>query len=349
MNIIIDAMGGDNAPKEILLGAAAAVREYGVQITAVGRRRDIEACARENGIDMAGITVADASETIEMCDEPTAAIRGKKDSSMVVGLRMLAAGEGDAFVSAGSTGALLAEEFSHTKRGPSVFDFGDGSYNDSRVVAKIKNAVYKYAEEGNAPQIAAARAAAAARFAHADFGVASVGMGTGAEVVYLAVAHRGYVYIKRIKNGEGAGKVVALSALDMVRRLAQKQPVDRARMFKANSDFDWNAPLKKRRSSKYAAPIAVLAVLLVALAVACWYFFTHFSLGGGNGAGGALPVSGSTSISTSASSGEPASVPGTDASVSQPAGDGGSGTPDAGGASSTPQSSGNTGVVHPFG
>lgn len=87
MNIIIDAMGGDNAPKEILLGAAAAVREYGVQITAVGRRRDIEACARENGIDMAGITVADASETIEMCDEPTAAIRGKKDSSMVVGLR----------------------------------------------------------------------------------------------------------------------------------------------------------------------------------------------------------------------------------------------------------------------
>ena len=248
-----------------------------------------------------------------------------------------------------ATGALLAEEFSHTKRGPSVFDFGDGSYNDSRVVAKIKNAVYKYAEEGNAPQIAAARAAAAARFAHADFGVASVGMGTGAEVVYLAVAHRGYVYIKRIKNGEGAGKVVALSALDMVRRLAQKQPVDRARMFKANSDFDWNAPLKKRRSSKYAAPIAVLAVLLVALAVACWYFFTHFSLGGGNGAGGALPVSGSTSISTSASSGEPASVPGTDASVSQPAGDGGSGTPDAGGASSTPQSSGNTGVVHPFG
>ena len=121
-----------------------------------------------------------------------------------------------------ATGALLAEEFSHTKRGPSVFDFGDGSYNDSRVVAKIKNAVYKYAEEGNAPQIAAARAAAAARFAHADFGVASVGMGTGAEVVYLAVAHRGYVYIKRIKNGEGAGKVVALSALDMVRRYPER-------------------------------------------------------------------------------------------------------------------------------
>ena len=232
-----------------------------------------------------------------------------------------------------------------------MFDFGDGSYNDSRVVAKIKNAVYKYAEEGNAPQTAAARAAAAVKFAHADFGVASVGMGTGAEVIYLAVAHRGYVYIKRIQNGEGAGKAVALSALDMVRRLAQKQPVGKARMFKANSDFDWNAPLKKRSASKYAAPIAVLAVLLVALGVACWYFFTHFSLGGTKDAGGVLPVSGSTSVSEPAS----APVPGADASASQSAADGGSGATDAngaaapaGGASSTAQS-GNTGVVHPFG
>ena len=108
MNIIIDAMGGDNAPKEILLGAARAVKELGVDVTAVGRWADIDACVRENGIDMTGITVVDASETIEMCDEPTAAIRRKKDSSMVVGLRRLTAGEGDAFVSAGSTGALLA-------------------------------------------------------------------------------------------------------------------------------------------------------------------------------------------------------------------------------------------------
>ena len=61
MKIIVDAMGGDNAPKEILLGAAAAVREYGVQITAVGRRRDIEACARENGIDMARTFCSSAS------------------------------------------------------------------------------------------------------------------------------------------------------------------------------------------------------------------------------------------------------------------------------------------------
>ncbi|MDD3429245.1 MAG: phosphate acyltransferase PlsX [Oscillospiraceae bacterium] len=106
MNIIIDAMGGDNAPKEILLGAAMAVQEYGVEITAVGNQETITACAKENGISMEKITVVNATEVIEMCDEPAKAIRAKKDSSMVVGLHLLAEGKGDAFVSAGSTGAL---------------------------------------------------------------------------------------------------------------------------------------------------------------------------------------------------------------------------------------------------
>ncbi|MEG0395369.1 MAG: phosphate acyltransferase PlsX [Oscillospiraceae bacterium] len=107
MKIIIDAMGGDNAPKEILLGASEAVKEYGVEIIAVGNSDKIADTVRENSIDMSNIRVVNASEEIEMCDEPTAAIRNKKDSSMVVALRMLAAGDGDAMVSAGSTGALL--------------------------------------------------------------------------------------------------------------------------------------------------------------------------------------------------------------------------------------------------
>lgn len=116
MNIIIDAMGGDNAPAEILKGAAAAVREYGVHITAVGSEEKIAAAVKENAIDMTDITVVNASEEIAMCDEPTAAIRRKKDSSMVVGLRLLADGKGDAFVSAGSTGALLAGAMLIVKR-----------------------------------------------------------------------------------------------------------------------------------------------------------------------------------------------------------------------------------------
>ena len=120
MKIILDAMGGDNAPKEILRGAAAAVKELGVEIIAVGDPAQIAACAEEDGLDMTGIRVEAASETIEMCDDPTWAIRHKKDSSMVVALRLLAAGEGDALVSAGSTGALLTGATLIAKRLPGV-------------------------------------------------------------------------------------------------------------------------------------------------------------------------------------------------------------------------------------
>ena len=107
MKIILDAMGGDNAPAEILKGAAAAVAAWpDVEILAVGNAEKIAACVKENAIGMRNIEIVNATEVIEMCDEPAKAVRAKKDSSMVVGLRMLAEGKGDAFVSAGSTGAL---------------------------------------------------------------------------------------------------------------------------------------------------------------------------------------------------------------------------------------------------
>ena len=107
MKIILDAMGGDNAPAEILKGAAAATAAWpDVEILAVGDAEKIAACVKENAIEMKNIEIVNATEVIEMCDEPAKAVRAKKDSSMVVGLRMLAEGKGDAFVSAGSTGAL---------------------------------------------------------------------------------------------------------------------------------------------------------------------------------------------------------------------------------------------------
>lgn len=107
MKIILDAMGGDNAPAAILKGAAAATADWpDVEILAVGDAEKIAACVKENGIEMKNIEIVNATETIEMCGEPAKAVRAKKDSSMVVGLRMLAEGKGDAFVSAGSTGAL---------------------------------------------------------------------------------------------------------------------------------------------------------------------------------------------------------------------------------------------------
>lgn len=110
MKIIVDAMGGDNAPKAPVLGALQANKEYGVDITLVGRGEDILKVMEENGINdlPAGVEIAHASQVVEMCDNPANAFREKKDSSLTVGLNLLKNGEGDAFVSAGSTGALLS-------------------------------------------------------------------------------------------------------------------------------------------------------------------------------------------------------------------------------------------------
>ena len=105
MKIIVDAMGGDNAPQEVVRGAVRARRELGVEIELVGRREEVEACLAAEGCT--DIPVVDAREVITMEDDPSTATRRKKDSSMTVALNRLRDGEGDAVVSAGSTGALL--------------------------------------------------------------------------------------------------------------------------------------------------------------------------------------------------------------------------------------------------
>ncbi|MBP3538723.1 MAG: phosphate acyltransferase PlsX [Oscillospiraceae bacterium] len=105
MRVIIDAMGGDNAPEEIVKGAVRAKRELGVDVTLVGIEERVKVClAAENCDD---IEVVNASEIITMDDDPSTAVRRKKDSSMAVALNLLKDGAGDAVVSAGSTGALL--------------------------------------------------------------------------------------------------------------------------------------------------------------------------------------------------------------------------------------------------
>lgn len=109
MKIILDAMGGDNAPKAPVLGAFAAAKAMGVEITLVGRGEEILEVMRNAGMDNLpnGVEIANAEDVVDMHDDPAAVIRKRKNSSMVVGLKMLADGQGDAFVSAGSTGALL--------------------------------------------------------------------------------------------------------------------------------------------------------------------------------------------------------------------------------------------------
>ena len=103
MKIIIDAMGGDNAPQEIIKGALRAKHELGIDLILVGQEEAIRA-SLPAGED---VEIVDAREIITMEDDPSTATRRKKDSSMAVALRLLKEGAGDAVVSAGSTGALL--------------------------------------------------------------------------------------------------------------------------------------------------------------------------------------------------------------------------------------------------
>jgi len=107
VRIIIDAMGGDNAPQEIVKGAVRARKELGVDITLVGRIEDIEACLKAENAASADYEIVDARDIITMDDDPSTATRRKKDASMTVALNMVRDGKGDAVVSAGSTGALL--------------------------------------------------------------------------------------------------------------------------------------------------------------------------------------------------------------------------------------------------
>ncbi len=108
MNIVIDAFGGDNAPLEVIKGSIKAHNDFSVDVTLVGDENKIRQCAQKNELDISQLKIKHADSVIEICDNPMFIRTSKKDSSMAVGMRMLAQGEGDAFVSAGSTGALVA-------------------------------------------------------------------------------------------------------------------------------------------------------------------------------------------------------------------------------------------------
>ncbi len=107
MRIIVDAFGGDHAPLEVLKGCALAKEEYGVEITLCGDEEKIRACAKDNGIALDTMEILHAPAVIPVEADPTSLLKEYADSSMAVGLKALKSGEGDAFVSAGSTGALV--------------------------------------------------------------------------------------------------------------------------------------------------------------------------------------------------------------------------------------------------
>ena len=107
MKIIVDAFGGDNAPLEVLKGARLAAQEYGVEILLAGDRSEIERCAKQNSISLDGMEILDAQGMIPVEADPTTLLKEYENCSMAVGMRALKEGKGDAFVSAGSTGALV--------------------------------------------------------------------------------------------------------------------------------------------------------------------------------------------------------------------------------------------------
>ena len=113
MNILLDAMGGDNAPDANIKGAINTINQIKAEVTLIGKEEVIRSKIKEfYGKELEEISprlkIKNATETIEMEDQPTVAIKHKKDSSMVVGFKMLKDGEGDVFISAGNSGALLA-------------------------------------------------------------------------------------------------------------------------------------------------------------------------------------------------------------------------------------------------
>ncbi len=108
MRIILDVMGADNTPENFVEGAVMAVKEFGCDITLVGDEIQILSAFAELGLPMDNIDIVDAPEFITMEDSAMSVVKEKSTSSMHDGLKMLAEGKGDAFVSAGNTGALLA-------------------------------------------------------------------------------------------------------------------------------------------------------------------------------------------------------------------------------------------------
>lgn len=107
VKVIVDAFGGDNAPLEVIKGCERAVKELGVKIVLTGIENKIKKCADENGVSLDGMEIVHTDDVFDIHEEPKEIIKSGKNTSMAIGMQLLADGKGDAFVSAGSTGALV--------------------------------------------------------------------------------------------------------------------------------------------------------------------------------------------------------------------------------------------------
>lgn len=120
MKILIDVMSGDNAPLEMIKGAEMAAKEFDAEIAIIGEENVIADFAVQNDINLSKIEIINATSVIDMEDKPMCVVREKRDSSMSRGLKMLAEGQVDAFVSAGNTGALITGATLIVRRIPGI-------------------------------------------------------------------------------------------------------------------------------------------------------------------------------------------------------------------------------------
>ncbi|MEA3459931.1 MAG: phosphate--acyl-ACP acyltransferase, partial [Chloroflexota bacterium] len=116
MKIVLDAMGGDYAPQVAVEGAVMAAREYNLEVILVGHKDEIKAELNKHDTKSLSLPIVHTSQVIEMKEHPAAAVKAKKDSSMVVGMNLVKSGEADAFVSAGNSGGVMAAALFHLGR-----------------------------------------------------------------------------------------------------------------------------------------------------------------------------------------------------------------------------------------
>lgn len=115
-SIIVDAMGGDFAPEEIVIGSVDAAASLDVKIILVGNIKKIKSAADRHKLDIRGIDIAESSQEVEMGESPSEVLKNKRNSSIFIGTKLLSEGRGNAFLSAGNTGAVMACSLLNVRR-----------------------------------------------------------------------------------------------------------------------------------------------------------------------------------------------------------------------------------------
>ena len=261
----------------------AAVRQAGlqrdVQFKLYGQAGEVLVVIRAQAYAQAAATELSeiAAEQIEQAVGASAYARGKGSLAYAAAGEMI---ENECILAAANaeTGALVGEELAATKRGAKVFDFGESTYSNSRVARRIEN----YAgdpDEETPLQMACDLAAAAAKYGKAEFGCAVTGLGSD-KAVWAAVCHKSRVWVRKIRPGEDAGKTAALTILDTVRLILQKQTVPYCKVFRTGREAVWSEGARGGKSGGGAgkAVLAILATVLFAAAIGlgAWYLLTNY-------------------------------------------------------------------------